>query len=371
LVLLAAVASLAGCGGNGDVHMTAVPRQALVDAPLRVHADGLHGRATLTLTINDADGRKWMTRRPFREGDATLLLASVLPPNFRGDPRLIGFPVPFTEKIGLALSKDGRTIATTSVTRRLAETGVRVRPQTRGFTGTFCSSPVERGPAVLVLGGSEGGLTGGFVCRVLASHGYPTLALAYFGLPGLPSSLSGIRLEYFARALRWLGKQRGVDPAKVVVMGTSRGGEASLILGSIYPQLVHGVIALVPSSVVNSTSAHPDWTVGGRDLPFTEIPVERINGPVLAVGGGQDQVWPSSIYVDNIARRLYDHGRTDVTPLVYPAAGHGLGFPVPNVRVATKGGANEGYYDFGGTPEADGRARSAMWPKLLAFLGRL
>ena len=223
----------------------------------------------------------------------------------------------------------------------------------------------------MVLGGSEGGLTGGFVCRVLASHGYPTLALAYFGLPGLPPSLSGIRLEYFARALSWLGKQRGVDPSKVVVMGTSRGGEASLILGSVYPKLVHGVIALVPSSVVNSTTANPDWTIGGRDLPFTEIPVERINGPVLAVAGGQDQVWPSSIHVDNIARRLREHGRSDVTALVYRAAGHGIGLPVPNVRVATKGGAHEGYYDFGGTPEADARARAALWPRLLAFLNRL
>jgi predicted permease len=29
------------------------------------------------------------------------------------------------------------------------------------------------------------------------------------------------------------------------------------------------------------------------------------------------------------------------------------------------------YLDLGGTPEADGRARSAMWPRLLAFLSRL
>jgi hypothetical protein len=56
LVLLAAVAFLTGCGGTGDVHMTAVPREALVDAPLRVQADGLHGRATLTLTMTGADG---------------------------------------------------------------------------------------------------------------------------------------------------------------------------------------------------------------------------------------------------------------------------------------------------------------------------
>ena len=68
---------------------------------------------------------------------------------------------------------------------------------------------------------------------------------------------------------------------------------------------------------------------------------------------------------------MREHGRSDVTALVYRAAGHGIGLPVPNVRVATKGGAHEGYYDFGGTPEADARARAALWPRLLAFLNRL
>ena len=221
--------------------MTAVPREALVEAPLRVQADGLHGDATLTLTITSADGTKWTSRRPFRQGDATPLLASVLPPHFRGDPDTASFPPPDVERIGLALSKDGRTVARKTVTRRLVGPDVRVRAQTLagpGFIGTFCSSPVKRGPGILELGGSEGGLAGEFLCRMLASRGYPTLALAYFGLPGLPQSLNGIRLEYFARALGWLGRQRGVDPEKVVVMGTSRGGEASLILGSIYPKLV-------------------------------------------------------------------------------------------------------------------------------------
>lgn len=101
-----------------------------------------------------------------------------------------------------------------------------------------------------MLGGSEGGLPCDSEPSLLASHGFPTLALAYFGVPGLPSHLRLIPLEYFRRAFEWLGRQPGVDPAKLVVLGISRGGEAALLLGSTYPDLVHGVAEYVGSSKV-------------------------------------------------------------------------------------------------------------------------
>jgi hypothetical protein len=56
-------------------------------------------------------------------------------------------------------------------------------------------------PAVIVLGGSEGGLPVRSAAPLLASHGYATLALAYFGLPGLSCGLINIPLEYFGRAI--------------------------------------------------------------------------------------------------------------------------------------------------------------------------
>src|SRR5207247_1491948 len=118
------------------------------------------------------------------------------------------------------------------------------------FIGAYCAGSARRGPAVLKLGGSDGGLPSTVGWRLLASHGYHTLALAYFRVRGLPRALSHIPLEYFARALRWLAHRPGVDPTKVVVMGASRGGEAALILGAIYPKLVHGVIGYAPSSNV-------------------------------------------------------------------------------------------------------------------------
>jgi hypothetical protein len=43
-----------------------------------------------------------------------------------------------------------------------------------------------RRPALLVFSGSEGGLTTSMAAALLAAHGYPSLALAYFKVPGLP-----------------------------------------------------------------------------------------------------------------------------------------------------------------------------------------
>ncbi len=105
----------------------------------------------------------------------------------------------------------------------------------------------EARPAVLVLGGSEGGLPGVLLPAMLASAGYPALGVAYFGEPSLPNVLSRIPLEYFAKALSWLARQPGVNPAEIAVLGISRGSEAAQLLGVYYPKLVHAVIASVPA----------------------------------------------------------------------------------------------------------------------------
>ena len=124
-----------------------------------------------------------------------------------------------------------------------------------------------RRPAVLVVSGSAGGLTTTMAAALLAAHGYPSLALAYFKAPVLPQTLSSIPLEYFTSALEELRAQPGVDRNHVLVAGESRGGEAALLLGAHFPRLVNGVIAGVPSSVVNPgwpDTSNPAWTVRGR-----------------------------------------------------------------------------------------------------------
>jgi dienelactone hydrolase len=209
---------------------------------------------------------------------------------------------------------------------------------------------------------------------VLASHGYPTLSLAYFGEPGLPQTLKNIPLEYFANALRWLAAQPGVDPKRVVVVGVSRGGEAALLLGATFPALVHGVVACTTSAEVLPAYPGPGdaWTIGGRPVPLGPIPVERIAGPVLVTGGGRDAVIRSALAVQEIVRRARDHGRRDVVGRIYPRAGHGIGCLLPNVPLPGQIQVGPStYIATGGTPAADERAAAKSWPLLLRFLSTL
>jgi pimeloyl-ACP methyl ester carboxylesterase len=174
-------------------------------------------------------------------------------------------------------------------------------------------------PAIVVFGGSNGGLSEGPFAAAFASYGYPALALAYFKAPGLPQQLRRIPLEYFERAIRFARRQPGVS--RVVVCGASRGGEAALLLGSTYPQLVSGVIGIVPNYQVGG-----GWTLRGKLIPYdAPIRVERIRGPVLTASGGRDQVWSSSVYTEQIELRLDDaHFRFPHARLDYPDEGHSL-----------------------------------------------
>ena len=175
---------------------------------------------------------------------------------------------------------------------------------------------------MIAIGGAAGGLRTTRIARGLASRGYPALALAYMSQPGLPGRNDDIDVAYFAHAARWLARQPGVDPQRIVIMGGSFGGEAALLAASLYPTLFHGAIGLVPRSYVD-----PGWKRNGERLPIgMDIPVAKIAGPVLVIGAGRDQVWESADAVRQIAQTLRDakfpfHHEE----IVHEHAGHEIG----------------------------------------------
>ena len=170
----------------------------------------------------------------------------------------------------------------------------------------------------------------------LAAHGIPALVVGYFHAPGLPDRLKDIPLEYFRAALAWLDRRPEVDAQRVSLLGVSYGSEAALLLAAHYPNLVHGVAALVPSSVVTCGTigagrggfeSHAcigsPWTFAGKPLPYAAvpnklqpavdpqavIPVERIPSPVFLACGGRDQIWNSCRSARAIVARRNAHGR--------------------------------------------------------------
>jgi pimeloyl-ACP methyl ester carboxylesterase len=208
--------------------------------------------------------------------------------------------------------------------------------------------------ALVLLGGSEGGRYWSYhpeFIQELIKHGFCVLSLPYFGTDNLPINLRSIPLEYFSKAFHWLSLQeKQVIPNDYGLVGVSRGAELALLLGSRYPE-VKGIVAIDPSSVVFPgpptgfldalRGQHSASSENGKELSFvtvpfswttirgmisgkrtsmfekalkntqrvkmSEIPVEKIQGPILLVSFTHDQVWPSTLMSEQIMNRLHEN----------------------------------------------------------------
>jgi uncharacterized protein len=179
-------------------------------------------------------------------------------------------------------------------------------------------------PAVVVIHGSEGSLHFSLdVAQGLAEKGFIALALCYFGCPQTPEKLQNINIEQVIQAVDYLRNRRDVRPEAIALLGLSRGAELALIVGALDPE-VHAVISVmgVPWVVGGHPSGGTAWLYQGRPLPFHNIPVEQINGPVLLIHGERDIVWPvDSSYL--LADRLAAH-RHPYELAVYADQGHSI-----------------------------------------------
>ncbi len=253
-------------------------------------------------------------------------------------------------------------------------------------------------PAILLLGGSEGGIGPGTTrdARALSAEGFAVLSVSYYRLPGQPEVLMDVPLETFSTALDWLAGRPEVDADRIAIVGASKGAEAALLAASRHAE-IDAVVAGMPSSVAwqgmswEGEVKGSSWAESGEPVPYVPyasdmafgslgelyansltrldqhedaiIPVEAITGPVLLVCGEADSLWPSCPMARQVAERAQTHaGAPQVTILAYEDAGHAVyGPPVE--------GENPQGLDFlGGSNEGNAKARADGWPKVVAFL---
>lgn len=422
-VLAAVLLTLAGCTddhADRSAEVAITPKASRLAQPVSIRATGLapHAVVRVSLSSTDKQGIHWSSSARFRSNDNGVvdldhdkprsgaytgangmgLMEALAPKKDSAQDAYYTWPgLNEPRDFLVTVSKSSGPVLARSTFRRELGAGVRSRSLTvsgPGFDGVYYHKGKEdsRGlrPAVLSFGGSEGGNRNGELGAALASARYPTLTLAYFGAPGLPKDLVKIPLEYFAKALRWLRQQPGVDPHRIYILGVSRGSEAAQLVAVHYPKLVHGVIASVPSGVVHvglrkaSELSYTDagesaWSYRGRAVPYalivntphpkevpkSVIPVERIDGPMFLVCAGADSLWISCPYSRAIVQRLKKHHTPYRHELVnYPRAGHGVGTLVPYQPAGPHvQGAMAGL-----DPLANQRARADVWPKLMTFL---
>ena len=250
-------------------------------------------------------------------------------------------------------------------------------------------------PAILLLGGSEGGLGSGALQMAvdLQSAGFSVLQLSYYRAPGQPVAFSRVPLETFDKGISWLKRQSAVDKRRIAIVGASKGAEAALVVASRHKE-VKAVVAGMPSAYMwaafswdGSDQPGASWSLGGKDVPFlpygefdpgigmasiyigglrlagahgdAAIKIERSPAQVLLVCGQADALWPSCPMADMLRAR--DH---NVTILAYEDAGHAVFGP----PLADDSKSLPLLASLGGSPDGNNRARKDSWPRVIAFL---
>jgi dienelactone hydrolase len=412
LCMPVAVCLLAGALGTLRAQTIEVtPNHVLSDETVAIRANGLqpNERVTIQATLVDGKGQSWSSQAEFLadaqgavdvshqapvkgsydEASAMGLVWSMKPDEKQVDryapPRDLGVQI-----IEFRLTEDGKQVSSAQLEQRTVAEGVRqikVEGQLHGVL--FVPGAEGRHPGVLVVGGSEGGLPTQKAAW-LASHGFAALALAYFRFEDLPPDLESIPLEYFGRALAWMMERPEILPDRIAVVGTSRGGELALQLGSTYPQ-IGAVVAYVPANVrypacCGNTRVPYAWTWQGQPLAFDRpwessrnpaaamhgtIAVENTHGPILLISGEDDGVWPSSVMSNAIVSLLKDaHFPYPVEHLKYPHAGHMAGRPeiVPAWHGWVKHPVSGREMNTGGSAKGDAQSSLDAIPKVLEFL---
>lgn len=266
--------------------------------------------------------------------------------------------------------------------------------------GAFARGHAMSSTGVVVLGGSSGRVDTVRV-SLFAEAGAHALALQWFGGVEQSPGICQIPIETFIEATDFL-VSRGCE--RIVFVGTSKGAEAAL-LASTVDQRVNAVVALSPTSVVwGNIGAGLDgidwperssWSLGSIPLDFVpadlswqkvyrdglvayrsffekclandieanrraRIPIENASADLILVAGGDDALWPSDKFAQELVQTRRAYGKS--AQMIFDQdAGHRILFPgetTPRSKL----------HAHGGTDEADARLGQKAWNAISVLL---
>ncbi|XP_033102499.1 acyl-coenzyme A amino acid N-acyltransferase 1-like [Anneissia japonica] len=254
------------------VTITAFPQSALVDEKISVRVVGLPANSSITVRASVRNcGKTYDSCAHFQTGCAGHLslnehpslggtysgvqgmglFTSMLPsPKEKRGSRLLKKDVstPLVNELTVyngfltvneIYKSSPKVLAKTNVERWYISKDVETIPVKSGKIRGIVFKPkgLRPFPGVIDLFGGVGGLTT-FRSSLLASHGFASLALPYFGYKDLTASLASVTMDYFVEAVDWLLEQPYIHKDGIGLIGVSVGAQIVLKLSTIFGEAV-------------------------------------------------------------------------------------------------------------------------------------
>ncbi|XP_078529642.1 acyl-coenzyme A amino acid N-acyltransferase 1-like [Lissotriton helveticus] len=406
------------------IQVIVTPEVSLSDEHVQIHVTGLQPNQLVTLraSLKDDKGYEFQSKAYYRgdaAGEVDLERAEASGGFYQGvlpmglfwalksvksfysltKRDVMGSPFRITvevyDSIQTAPIPDAQPLASRTVERWFVAPGVQRIQITEGRVRGALFLPPGEGPfpGVIDMFGGAGGLVE-YRSALLASCGFVSLSLAYFGYDDLPRVLSEVDLEYFEEAAELLLKHPKVLGPGVGVLAVSKGAEIALTMAAFLKQVKATVCINGPSSMNGTPYHYKDlhmpcapyrtericWTDSGavdvshllvdpRDPECQNclIPVERAEGHILFIAGCEDRNLNSKEYAEVAMERLRKHGRKNGSVLFYPGAGHLIEPPcLPFCRMSHGTNFAEPMF-WGGELVAHAKAQEHSWSEIQRF----
>ncbi|KAM4663834.1 acyl-coenzyme A thioesterase 1-like isoform 1-T2 [Discoglossus pictus] len=403
-----------------SVFLQVSPRRCLFDEPLRVKVSGLSPGQAVTLQgrLTDESGEIFtslgryraessgeldLSRSPALEGGSYTgiepegpLWAMQPQTPFR---RLVRKDVQAPFQLELSLYQDheplGPLLAQAVQDRTFLGEGVTRNPVREGRVRGSLFIPPGPGPfpGVIEIQGTGGGLIE-YKASLLASRGFATLALAYYGYDDLPKQMKQFDLEYFEEAVGYMLQHPQVKGPGIGLLGHSKGGDlvlsmCSFLKGIAAAAVVNGSVANVAAALHYKDIILPPLEFDSKRLKISEsgvgdirnifknpleepnrkslIPIGNADCKLLFIIGEEDRNWKSDFFAQVACDLLAEQGKEKPDVVSYPGTGHYIEpphFPLCKVSMHKLVGM---LVVWGGEPKAHAMAQVDSWKRIQTF----